>query len=304
MDAARPLRSARNSPSRGIRSCVNPTEPWRDAARGPRLQKVMAAAGVGPRRHCEALITSGQVAVNGHLVDTLPVFVDPDKDRITVAGRPVRATRSVYVMLFKPRGVVCTNADPEGRRRAIDLVEHPSRARLFPVGRLDLDSSGLLLLTNDGELTNRLVHPRYELPKVYEISVKGSMDADEIRKLERGMFLPGRKGHRGDHGARTKRTRLRLLKRDRDRTRLLIELTQGRNRQVRRMLERVGHPVRRLRRVRMGPLKLKGLRPGQWRDLTPQEVEALKRATFRASRARADRRSAPGGSRRAGSPGG
>jgi 23S rRNA pseudouridine2605 synthase len=269
----------------------------------------MAAAGVGPRRHCEELIIAGQVAVNGHIVDTFPVFVDPKKDRITVAGRPVRTTRPVYVMLFKPRGVVCTNADPDGRRRAIDLVDHPSRARLFAVGRLDLDSSGLLLLTNDGELSNRLVHPRYELPKVYEISVKGSMDADEIRKLERGMFVPatGKGGSRG-RGARTKRTRLRLLKRDRDRTRLLIELTEGRNRQVRRMLQRVGHPVRRLRRVRIGPLKLAGLRPGQWRDLTPQEVAALKRAASRVSRPRgsrprADRRSAPGGSRRAGPPG-
>src|SRR5512145_1291040 len=130
--------------------------PYRDAARGPRLQKVLAAAGVAARRDCETLIETGAVAVNGHVVRTLPIWVDPARDRITVNGMPLRGGAPlVYVMLYKPRNVVCTNDDPEGRRKAVDLVRHPLRVRLFPVGRLDSDSTGLLLLTNDGALSNR-----------------------------------------------------------------------------------------------------------------------------------------------------
>ena len=276
-------------------------ESWKDAARGPRLQKVLAAAGVGPRRRCEELIVAGEVTVNGRIVDRLPVFVDPARDRIAVRGHSLAPPRLVYVMLFKPRGVVCTNAD-EPRPRAVDLVRHPARVRLFPVGRLDMDSSGLLLLTNDGELTHRLTHPRYELPKVYEVTVKGSLDAEALQKLEAGIFLHEPK--RGTGAQKTKRARLEVLKRDRERTRLRIELTEGRNRQVRRMLLRIGHPVRKLRRVEMGPLKLKGLRPGQWRDLRAQELAAVKRAAFTPPPAAPGRRSARGRSRRAGPPAG
>jgi pseudouridine synthase len=250
-----------------------------DAPRGVRLHKVLADAGVASRRACERLVAEGAVEVNGIPVTASPAWVDPARDRITVHGRRIKAPPAhVYVMLFKPRGVVCTSGKGEGRRRAIDLVEHPSRARLFPVGRLDIDSSGLLLMTNDGELANRLTHPRYHLPKVYEATVKGEVSDAQIRKLEKGLYLTG---PRGQGGGRTGRSRLRLIRRDRNRTRLHVELREGRNRQVRRMLARVGHPVKRLRRVQVGPLKLKGLRVGEWRLLTSGELTALKRAAFR-----------------------
>jgi pseudouridine synthase len=146
------------------------------------------------------------------------------------------------------------------------------------VGRLDVDSSGLLLMTNDCELANGLTHPRYHLTKVYEVTVKGEVSDKDIKRLERGLFLadPG-----GRTGAKTARSRLRLLRRDRNRTRLHVELREGRNRQIRRMLARIGHPVKRLRRVQVGPLKLKGLRAGEWRLLTSNELVALKRAAFR-----------------------
>ncbi|MHC5001952.1 MAG: pseudouridine synthase [Planctomycetota bacterium] len=250
--------------------------PFTDASRGPRLQKVLAEAGVASRRACEELVEAGVVSVNGHVVRTLPAWVDPIRDHVKVNGRSIRRVQApVYVMLFKPRGVVCTNDDPEGRPRAIDLVRHPSRARLYPVGRLDLDSSGLVLLTNDGALAHRLTHPKHGVAKVYEVTVAGSLDEAAVAALEQGLYLADRRSGRA---SRTMACRLKLLKRARDRTRLRMELREGRNRQIRRMLVRVGHRVKKLRRVQMGPLKLKGLRPGQWRDLLPKEIEALRRA--------------------------
>lgn len=238
---------------------------------------MLAEAGVGSRRHCEQLIEAGAVKVNGHLVDSLPAWIDPVKDHVTVDGRSIkRAQPNIYIMLFKPRGVVSTNDDPEGRPRAIDLVRHPSRARLYPVGRLDMDSSGLLLLTNDGELANRLTHPRHEVHKLYEVTISGSLDDDEVRKLERGIFLTKRS--RTLEVSKTSPSRLTLLKRDRDRTKLLMELGEGRNRQIRRMMAQLGQNVRKLRRVQLGPLKLKGLQPGQWRELTRAELKELQKA--------------------------
>jgi pseudouridine synthase len=187
-------------------------------------------------------------------------------------------------MLFKPKGVVSTNSDPEGRPRAIDLVEHPSKARLYPVGRLDLDSSGLLLLTNDGPLANRLAHPRFEMHKGYEVTVGGRVEDEAVERLERGIFLPGRDERAG---ARTARSQLKVLKRDATRTLLYMELREGRNRQIRRMLATLGHPVKKLRRVRMGPLQLKGLQAGQWRELTARELATLREAAFATPQERA-----------------
>jgi 23S rRNA pseudouridine2605 synthase len=255
--------------------------------RGPRLQRVLADAGYGSRRACEELIESGAVRVNNEVVDSLPAWVHPGEDRIVVNGKPLKQPeRHLYIMLFKPRGVVSTNSDPEGRVRAIDLVKHPARPRLYPVGRLDLDSSGLLLLTNDGELANRLTHPRYEVHKGYEVTVGGSLTDDEVKKLEAGIFLHDREGE----GKRTSETHLRIVKRDRTRTKLYMELREGRNRQVRRMLLKVGHPVKKLRRVRMGPLELKGLAVGEWRELTAKELGMLRRAADRSEPAKAARR--------------
>lgn len=271
-------------PSKRRSSRKSPTQPrhgFADSSRGQRLQKVLAEAGVASRRACEELIEAGEVTVNGQPVSSLPAWADPLRDHIKVRGRLIRtATAPVYVMLFKPRGAVTTNDDPEGRTCATDLVRHPSRVRLFPVGRLDMDSSGLLLLTNDGELANQITHPRYHLPKMYEVTVKGALDEAAVKRLERGLFLTDSRERRGSRPrvSRTQGSRLKLLRKSRDRTRLLMELREGRNRQIRRMMARLGHPVKKLRRVQMGPLKLKGLRPGQWRDLTPQEVNALKRA--------------------------
>ena len=253
-------------------------EKFTDAARGIRLHKALADAGVASRRACERLIAEGAVAVNGIPVTTSPAWVNPDSDRITVAGQKVNPrTRHVYVLLFKPRGVVCTSAPDGDRKRAVDLVKHPSDIRLFPVGRLDMDSSGLLLMTNDGELANRLTHPRYHLQKVYEVTVRGSVDDAEVKRMERGLFLSDRKRRQGD---RTQPSRLTIIRRDRDRTRLRMELREGRNRQIRRMMVLVGHPVKRLRRVQIGPLKLKGLRVGEWREPTSREIVALKRAAY------------------------
>ena len=246
-----------------------------DRTRGRRLHKLLAEAGVGSRRACETLIESGEVEVNGRTVDTLPAWADPERDEITVNGeRVVVPNLHVYVLLNKPRGVVCTNNDPEGRRRAIDLVQHPSQIRLYPVGRLDADSGGLLLLTNDGDLANRLTHPRYGVHKTYEVMVKGNMDEETLDKLRRGFFLP----ERDRPGRRATLAHVERIRGSRDRTALRVELREGRNRQVRRMLLAVGHPVRQLRRVSLGPLVLKGLRPGQWRDLLPAEITALKKA--------------------------
>ena len=266
-----------------------PKHPFQDDRRGERIQKVLAASGVASRRDCEQMVSDGRVRVNGVTLDGLPAWVDPAQDRIEVDGRLLRrAERHVYIMLFKPKGVVCTNEDPEGRRRAVDLIDHPLKARIFPVGRLDMDSSGLLLLTNDGELANRLTHPRFEVHKTYEVTVSGRLDDAAVKRLSEGVFLP----ERDEPGTRTGRSRLKLLGRDGTRTALLMELREGRNRQIRRMMLRLGHPVRRLRRVAMGPLRLKGLGVGAWRELTSAELRELREAAFRpaAERSRADER--------------
>lgn len=272
-----------------------PAHEFNDASRGPRLQKVLAEAGIGSRRACEELIEAGEVAINGTIVDSLPAWVDPAQDHIRVHGRRLKFPRTpVYVMLFKPKGTVSTNAEDEERRRVIDLVRHPSGVRLYPVGRLDLDSSGLILLTNDGELANKLTHPRHGVPKVYEVTVAGKLTDVEVKRLERGIFLYDRDKGRG---TRSKRSKLSISKRDRDRTLLRMELHEGRNRQIRRMMLAVGHPVKKLRRVQLGPLKLSGLRPGQWRDLTPKELVSLKRAV---GKRKAKRSTSPSPKERAG----
>ena len=252
--------------------------PFTDAARGVRLQKFLADAGVASRRRCEEMIAEGLVEVNGTLVASLPAWIDPIKDDVVADGRRVRRdSRVAYVLLFKPKGVVCTNSDPEGRSCAVDLVEHPSGLRLYPVGRLDMDSSGLLLMTNDGELANRLTHPRYEMHKGYEVTVAGQLSDEDLARLERGVFLSD--GERGP-GRKAKAGRLDVIARDRQKTILYMELFEGRNRQIRRMLLALGHPVKKLRRVKMGPLRLKGLAVGEWRDLTADELDQVRRDAF------------------------
>lgn len=274
--------TARSASSKSKPTPAAPAHGFQDKSRGERLQKVLAEAGVGSRRACEELIEQGLVTVNGQLVATLPAWVNPNKDRIIVDGQRIRPAEAlVYLMLYKPRGTVTTNRDPEGRTRAIDLVDHPLKPRLYPVGRLDIDSSGLLLLTNDGELANRLTHPRYGVHKTYEVTVRGSLDSSDVERLEEGIYLHDR---RAGHGSKTRPVRLQLLKRDRERTLLRMELREGRNRQIRRMMLGLGHPVKKLRRIQMGPLKLKGLSIGSWRSLTQVEVQMLKKAAWEKDR--------------------
>ncbi|MSR18404.1 MAG: rRNA pseudouridine synthase [Phycisphaerales bacterium] len=254
-----------------------PTHPFTKAARGIRLQKALAAAGIDSRRRCEELIEQGLVQVNGHFIDALPAWVDPEKDSILVEGKPLRKQqRGVYVMLFKPKGVLSTVRDPEGRPGVLDMVEHYSKARLFPVGRLDIDASGLILLTNDGELANRLTHPRYEMTKGYELTVKGEVGADSIRRIEQKLFVTAES--RGT--ARGTTSSLEIITRDRDRTILYMELRESRNREIRPVMLALGHPVTKMRRVRIGPLELKSLAVGEWRDLTTEELGRLRKEAF------------------------
>ncbi|MGA1466704.1 MAG: pseudouridine synthase [Phycisphaerales bacterium] len=260
-------------------SAKSPARPAAEPGPGRvRLQKLLADAGIASRRACEEMILAGEIEVDGETVTRLPCLVDPRTASISVRGMTLAPpATSRTVMVFKPRGVVCTSSDPHRRRRAIDIVPLRPGERLYAVGRLDVDSSGLLLLTNDGELANRLTHPRYGVHKGYEVMVEGRIDETSVEKLKRGVFLPHR---RRDGGSKASAADLKVLRRDRDRSVLYVQLSEGRNRQIRRMLERLGHEVKRLRRVSMGPLTLSGLRPGQWRELLPNELEALERAAY------------------------
>jgi 23S rRNA pseudouridine2605 synthase len=244
-----------------------------------RLQKLLSIAGVASRRASEELITQGRVEVNGEIVRTLGSKADPQNDVIKVDGRRLRFdTRPRYILLNKPKGVVTTRQDPEKRRTVIDLLTGV-REYVYPVGRLDYDSQGLLLLTSDGDLAARLTHPRHAVERVYEAIVIGTPAEEDLERLRRGVFLDGartapaevRRASTVDKGSR--RASREAL------TKLVITLREGRNRQVRRMCASIGHPVRKLTRTRMGPIKLGDLRPGHWRDLTPREVEKLKGAT-------------------------
>ncbi len=258
-----------------------PRHDFTDADRGERLQRVLADAGVGSRRACEQLIEAGEVEVNGRVVAELPAWVDPEEDRIVVQGRPVpRPERRLYVLLNKPARTLSTVADEPGadRRTVTDLVDHPGASRLFPVGRLDYDTVGLILLTNDGELANRLTHPRYGVPKTYRVVVKGLLGEEAVAELERGIYLAERKAGHTVGAKKTAHVEIRVISQNRENTTLEMTLREGRNRQVRRMLAAVGYPVRKLERIGMGPIRLKGVARGAWRELTRDEVWALKRA--------------------------
>lgn len=229
-----------------------------------RLQKVMASAGVASRRQCEELILAGVVQVNGKTVDELPAFVEAQTDKIVVDGRRLRVPERVYFALNKPKGVICTNSDPQGRRRAIDLVQCPQR--VFCIGRLDADTTGLIILTNDADLTNRLTHPRYKVPKTYLVTVKGHIDAKAVEQLKKGIWLAEGK---------TGKAAVKVLKAGHQESLVEITISQGLNRQVRRMLARVGVPVKSLKRTGIGKLKLRNLGTGRYRELTKAEVASL-----------------------------
>jgi pseudouridine synthase len=234
-----------------------------------RLQKILAHAGLGSRRACEELIRQRRVTVNGQTAE-IGHKADPEKDRIAVDGKPVQVKmRHTYVALHKPRGVLSDEGDGSGRLKSVtDLVPLP--ARLFPAGRLDLRSEGLVLLTDDGDLTYRLTHPRFEHEKAYKALVEGVPDEKVLQKWSKGVFLDGR---------RTAPARVSVLEREGNFTWLRVVLREGRKRQIRRVAAMLGHPVHRLIRTRIGPLHLGDLEPGRWRHLTDAEVRALREAT-------------------------
>ena len=236
---------------------------------GERLQKVLARAGIGSRRTAEELIAAGRVTVNGD-VAVLGRRVDTEHDRVEVDGVPIGVREGlVYYLLNKPRGVVTSASDPHAERTVVDLV--PREPRVYPVGRLDAETEGLLLLTNDGDLTHRITHPSFGVDKEYVAEVKGTPTPAEIRRLREGVDL--------DDG-RTAPARAALTPPNI----LTITIHEGRNRQIRRMCDAIGHPVVRLVRTRIGPLVDRSLKPGTWRELTIDEVRALERAVAAASK--------------------
>jgi 23S rRNA pseudouridine2605 synthase len=239
-----------------------------------RLAKYLAHCGVASRRHAERLVSSGRVLVDGIRVTDPAHDVDESND-VVVDGQAISPEPHEYYMVNKPKGVVSTAHDPEGRRKVTSLA--PSNARLYPIGRLDADSTGLILLTNDGELANRLTHPRFEVEKAYRARVEGRVSEDTLGKLRSGIDL--------DDG-RTAPARTAVLKRGRDWTLLELVIHEGRKRQVRRMLEAVGHNVTELERTRFGPLTLGRLERGKARSLRPAEVARLRDASETKARSR------------------
>ena len=234
-----------------------------------RLQKVLAAAGLGSRRQCEELIRTGRVEVDREVVTEMGIQVDPGRQQVRVDGASLSRQKRVHYALNKPSGVICTNSDPAGRPRAVDLVP-PDAGRLFTVGRLDLNSDGLILLTNDGELANRLTHPKYGVEKTYRVQVAGRVDRDTVSQLRRGVHL-------AEGFARV--VRVSIKRHYKQSTILEMVLDEGRNREIRRVLARLGHKVQRLTRIAIGPVRLGKLPSGDHRRLTRQEVDSLRRPT-------------------------
>jgi 23S rRNA pseudouridine2605 synthase len=238
------------------------------AGRLVRLQRFLADAGVASRRTAEDYVRDGRVQVNGQLVQALPAFVDPRDDVVLVDGHRVRIQPPEYFLVHKPAGVVCTDRDPAGRTRAVDLLP-PLRAKLFIVGRLEAESTGLLLLTNDGELAQRLTHPRYGVPKTYRAEMRGTIPEDLPERLRRGVWLSE---------GRARVASAEVVHRGHDLSVLNITLREAKNRQIPRMLARFGLVVRKLKRVQIGPLSIRGLPVGAARRLTPPELAALRAA--------------------------
>jgi len=240
-----------------------------ELAKGVRLQKVLAQAGIASRRACEVLISEGRVEVNSEVVLEQGRRVDPERDVIRVDGARIPPPRRHrYVALNKPRGVVATMDDPEGRRTIADLLDTRQlrNQRLFHIGRLDTDSEGLLIMTNDGDFAQRLAHPSYEVPKTYVAEVAGVVSEQTLKRLRRGITL---------EDGPVRPTSVKIVSSVGDKTILKITLQEGRNRIVRRTMEAVGHPVRRLSRIGIGPVRLGNLKVGKYRELTREELGGL-----------------------------
>ncbi|WP_307066145.1 pseudouridine synthase [Alkalibacillus filiformis] len=236
-----------------------------------RLQKVIAKSGITSRRKAEGLIESGRVKVNGKVVSELGTKVG-QSDEVAVDNIIIEKEQPVYFMINKPRQVVSTVEDDKGRRVVTDLLSGEIEQRVYPVGRLDYDTTGLLLLTNDGNLTNQLIHPKFEVDKVYVAKVKGELSKEEVLQLKKGVT---------HDGERLKAVKSRIMEVDKKKGKTKIELVlhQGKNRQVRRMFEALGYRIEKLKRERFGTLTLGNLQPGEYRELTPHEVKQLKDIT-------------------------
>jgi pseudouridine synthase len=230
-----------------------------------RLQKYLAEAGVASRRASERIILEGRVAINGKSVRELGTKVDPATDRVTVDGTPVKAKRKIYVALNKPRGVVCSRNDPSGRQKISELLPAEWQ-HLYSVGRLDRDSEGLLFLTNDGEFSLRMTHPRYGVAKKYVVTLEGRVEANVLDKMREGVF---------DQGERLKAQKARIVSASNKQSVLELDLLEGKYREIRRMCDMLGLKVLRLQRVQIGKIKLGELKVGRWRTLTDGEIISL-----------------------------
>jgi len=252
-------------PRRKKRPAARPQSAAKPADGSERLQKVLAAAGLGSRRQCEELITTGRVEIDRKVVTELGTRVDSARQEVRVDGTPLKKPKLVYYAVNKPSGVVSTNRDPSGRPRVIDLI--PSdQERLFAIGRLDLYSEGLILVTNDGELANRLTHPRYGVSKTYRVTVAGTPTREVLDQLRHGIHLAEGLA-RAEH--------ISIKSRHKESTVLEMVLREGKNREIRRILARVGHKVLRLTRIAVGPVRLGDLPSGAIRRLAREEVKAL-----------------------------
>ena len=232
---------------------------------GERLQKFLARAGVASRRECEDLIAQGRVEVNGEKVRQFGVRVVPEKDTVAVDGVPVRPQKRLYLVLNKPKNCLCTSRDDLGRQTVHDLLPGISQ-RLYTVGRLDYDAEGLLILTNDGDFAQRVIHPRFQVPRLYRVAVEGFFSPEDADSLRGGVRLDGK---------RIRPLSLRILSRSRRRSRIQVEVAQGINQQVKRMFKAVGHEVTAIKRIRIGQIELGSLPPGRFRRLTRSELDSF-----------------------------
>ncbi|MEN6385540.1 MAG: pseudouridine synthase [Phycisphaerales bacterium] len=229
-----------------------------------RLQRILAAAGIDSRRRCEELILQGAVRVNGRIVDTLPAFADAATDIITVDGRRIHKPNKVYFLLNKPKGVICTNDDPGGKTKAIDLID--TKERIFCAGRLDTETTGAIVLTNDSVLADRLTHPRFGIEKTYLVTIKGRLSHEEIEKMKGGVWLSEGKTTPG---------KLKVLKTSEHESQLEIRIRLGLNREIQRIMARLGHKVISLKRTHIGKISLERLAIGSYRSLTISEIKYL-----------------------------
>lgn len=233
-----------------------------------RLNKFLAGCGVASRRKCDELISEGKVEVNGVKVDSLGLKIDEKKDKVTVEGKAVKLPSSfVYIKLNKPKGYACTASDEKGRKTIYDLVE--CEERLFSIGRLDYDTEGLIILTNDGNFANQVAHPRYKMEKEYRVTVEGEIKESELAVMRKGVVVEGQ---------RMPAARVEWLSFENGFTKLSVIIDEGQNRQIRRMFEAIGHQIKLLKRVRIGEVRLGGLKRGEYRDLTEAELNLLVRS--------------------------